>query len=195
MTEVLDDAASTPSPANRHAIWQPGEVATPDVSESPRARQPDSRATIVTPLARRTSWQKRPWNMDLAAVIAVLVLTCWIAYSDRHALSFLGSFELHRTTAIEDPVSLPLAKATLAEYRPRLQPVPIPAGEARTTTLPRQVRRAENGVVHFGDDVTVRYFTLKPASPRVPLGPYQVVHMGRDVTVRYFKPASRNTRE
>jgi two-component sensor histidine kinase len=194
MTEVLNDAASTSSPANRHAIWQPCEVATPDVSESPRARQPDSRATILTPLAQRTSWQKRPWNMDLAAVIAVLVLTCWIAYSDRHAPSFLGSFELHRTTAIEEQVSLPRAKATLAEYRPRLQPVPIPAGEATTTTLPRRVGLAENGVVHFGDDVTVRYFTLKPASPRVPVAQYQVVHMGRDVTVRYFTPASRNTR-
>jgi hypothetical protein len=155
---------------------------------------PDARATILMPRAQRVSWQKRPWNIDLAAVIAVLVLTCWIAYSDRHAPSFLGSFELHRTTAVEGQVSLPLAKATLAEYRPRLQPVPIPAGEASTTTLRRRVGLTENGVVHFGDDVTVRYFTLKPSSPGVPVGQYQVVHMGKDVTVRYFMPASRNTR-
>jgi hypothetical protein len=156
--------------------------------------QPDARATILMPRAQRVSWQKRPWNMDLAAVLAVLLLTCWIAYSDRREPSFLGSFELHRTTAIEEQVSLPLAKATLAEYRPRLQPVPVPAGEARTTTLPQGGGRAENGVVHFGDDVTVRYFTLKPASPRVPVGQYQVVHMGNDVTVRYFTPTSRNTK-
>jgi hypothetical protein len=130
--------------------------------------------------------------MDLAAVIAVLVLTCWITYSDRHAPSSWGSVEPDRTTALKEQVSLPLAKAMLAEYRPRLQTVPTPGGEARTAML-RRAGRAENGVVHFGDDVTVRYFTLKPASPRVPAPQYQVVHLGEDVTVRYFAPPS-NTR-
>jgi len=47
---------------------------------------------------------------------------------------------------------------------------------------------ADNKVVHIGEDVTVRYFTPKPASHRVPVEPYEVIRMGEDVTVRYLTP-------
>jgi hypothetical protein len=145
--------------------------------------------------AKGVSPHKRPWKVDLGAVVAVLVLTCWIAYSDRHAASFLGSFELNRTTAIEGQVSLPPAKAVPAEDRSEFQTVPTPVGEARTPALLQEVGLAEQEVVHIGEDVTVRYFTPRPAPHRVPVGQYQVVHRGEDVTVRYFRSVARNTKD
>jgi hypothetical protein len=49
-------------------------------------------------------------------------------------------------------------------------------------------------VLHIGEDVTVRYFTTKPAPPPESVGQYQVVDMGEDVTVRYFASIVRNTK-
>ena len=65
--------------------------------------------------ANRVSWHKRSWHVDLAVVVTVLVLICWIAYGDDHAASFLGSFELKRTTAMEGQVPLPLARVVPVE--------------------------------------------------------------------------------
>jgi anti-sigma regulatory factor (Ser/Thr protein kinase) len=188
MAEFLDDGASPSGPANKHAIYQPYEGTMPDDWESPRPRQHDVLATMLKQRANRVSWHRGPWNVDLAAVVTVLVLTCWIAYSDRHPASFLGSFELQRTIANVEQVTQPPAQAVSAEDGSRFPTVPIPVGEARTATFLQQVELAENEVVHIGEDVTVRYFTPRPALHRVPVGQNQVVHMGEDVTVRYFTP-------
>ena len=82
----------------------------------------------------------------------------------------------------------------LADDKPKVQTVAIPSEEARTAEPLRRVGLAEQEVVRIGEDVTVRYFTSKPAPHRGPAGKYQVVHMGEDVTVRYFTPDGRNTR-
>jgi anti-sigma regulatory factor (Ser/Thr protein kinase) len=195
MTEFLNDGVSTSSPAKGHAIYQPCEAAMPEVWQPPRARQPNARAIMVMQRAQRVFWHTRPWSMDLAAVVAVVAITCWIAHSDRHASSFLETFEMQRTTALKEPVPLAHAKAVPAKDRSRYQTARIPVGESRTTTLLQSVAElAEQEVVHIGEDVTVRYFTPTPSSHRVRAGQYRVVHMGEDVTVRYFTPIGRNTR-
>jgi len=187
-TEFLNGGASTSGPANGHEIHQPCEATMPDDWQSLTPRQPDGLATMLMHRAKRVSWHKRSWHMDLAVVVTVLVLICWIAYDDDAPASFLGSFELKRTTAIEGQVPLPLAQVVPVEGRSKFQAVPIPVGEARTATLLQEVELAEQKVVHLGEDVTVRYFTPQPAPHRVPVGQYQVVHLGEDVTVRYFTP-------
>jgi hypothetical protein len=125
----------------------------------------------------------------------ILALICSIAFSDRHAASFLGSFELKKTTAIEKQVRVPTAKAVPAKDRSKFQTKPVSEGEARSATLLQEVGGAEQGVVHIGEDVTVRYFTPKPAPHRVPVGRYQVARIGEDVTVRYFTPIDHTTRD
>jgi anti-sigma regulatory factor (Ser/Thr protein kinase) len=186
--EFRNDGASTSGCANRHAIYQPCKAAMPRDWESPRLRQPDVVATTLMQRSKRVSSHKRPWNVGVAAVVTILALTCWIAFSDRHAASFLGSFELKKTTALDKQVSLPPVKAMLAKDRSRFQTVPIPLGEERSATLLQEVGLGEQKVVHIGQDVTVRYFTPKPLPHRVPVGRYEVVHMGEDVTVSYFTP-------
>ena len=50
-------------------------------------------------------------------------------------------------------------------------------------------------VVHFGDDVTVRYFTPNFAPYPESVGQYQVLKMGEDVTVRYFSSVVGSTKD
>ena len=45
----------------------------------------------------------------------------------------------------------------------------------------------ENEVDYVGEDVTIRYFTSKPA-PRRRVRESQVAYFGDDVTVYYFRP-------
>jgi anti-sigma regulatory factor (Ser/Thr protein kinase) len=191
--ELLTDRASTLGPANRHSIIQPCKVKMPADWESLRPTPPEPLATMLMRRAKCLTWHKRPWNLDLAAFAAVLVLSCWIAYSGHHTARSVGSLEMRRTTAVEEQVSPPPVNTMLAEYKPAVQPVQFPAEEARTAKPHRWVGLAEEKVVHIGEDVTVRYFTAKPAPHRRSAGQHQVVHMGEDVTVRYFTPVGRNT--
>jgi hypothetical protein len=195
MAESLKDGVSAWGSAIRRSIYQPCEATMPERWESPRPRQPHVLATMPMQRSKRVSWRQRPWNLGLVAVVTIVVLTCWNAFSDRHATSFLGSIEPEKTIAMEKQVALLGANAVLAKERSRFQTVRIPAGEERSAILVPDLRLARQfQVVHLGEDVTVRYFTRKPASHVVSVGQYQVVHLGEDVTVRYFVPVGRNTR-
>jgi anti-sigma regulatory factor (Ser/Thr protein kinase) len=181
--ECLNDGASTPASANKDVI-QPRRATMP----KDRPKQPDALATLLMQPWKSFPWHKRPWNGGLEAIVTVLLLACWIAYGDRHPLSFLGPLELQRMAAIEEQVpSVP------AENRPRFRASPIAVGDARTATLPHGVVLVTK-VVHIGQDVIVRYFPPEPAPHRESVGQYQRVDMGEDVTVRYFAPVARNTR-
>ena len=192
--EFLNDGGSMPSEASRHAIDQPCEDMMAEGWESPMPSQPAMLATMHRQRANLIPWFNRPWNVDMALVVAVLVIACWIAYSDRDPASFLRSSGLQRSIAIEEQALLPPHKAMPAKDRFMFQAVSGSVEQARTTALLHRVGFAENEVVHIGDDVTVRYFTPKPAPYGVPVGAYQIVHIGEDVTVRYFTPISRRAR-
>ena len=180
-----NNRGSVPGPTNRHATYQPCEASMAEDRDSPISRQPAVLATMLIERAQHVPWHKQAWGVDLAAVVTVLVLTCWIAYSDRHPASFLGSLEVQGSVAVDEPVPLPPARRMS-----KLPAVPVPVEEPRTATLLQEVGGAENEVVHIGEDVTVRYFSaLHP----VPVEQYQVVHIGEDVTVRYFPPIARRT--
>jgi two-component sensor histidine kinase len=185
VAEFLNDGASTPASANKDAIYQPCQATMP--------KQPDALATLLMQPAKRVAWHKRPWNVDLAAVVTLFVLASWIAYSDRHPPLFLGPLELQSMATIEEQVPLPPAKTMPVENRPRFWTSPIAVGDARTATLPHGVVLVTK-VVHIGEDVTLRYFTPKSVALQESGGQYQVVDMGEDVTVRYFTPVARNTK-
>lgn len=193
MAEFPGDETSASATANPHAIYESCGDTMAELWESPRPMRPDLLATMFQQRANHVFWHKGQWKVDLAGVVAVLLLTLWIAYSDRHPDSFSGSAELQRTTAIEEQVPRPPAKA-VAEQRSKLETVPVRLGDGRTATLRRRLGLAEIEVVHIGEDVTVRYFTPKPVPHKSSAGQYQIVQMGEDVTVRYFSPFSGNTR-
>jgi hypothetical protein len=183
--ELLIAGGSVPGSANRHAAYQPCEATMAEDRGSPISRQLAVLATMLMQRAKHVSWHKQPWGYDLAAVVTILVLTCWIAYTDRPRASLLGSSEVQRSVAVDEQVPLPPAKGSS-----RLPAVRVPVEEATTASLLEEVRVGEYEVVHIGEDVTVRYFH---APHPVPVEQYQVVHIGEDVTVRYFTPLGRHT--
>ena len=191
--EVLNDHGSMPVPASRHAIDQAGEGMMAKGWESPMPSQPAMLATMRRQRANFIHWFNRPWKVDMALVVTVLVIACWIAYSDRKPASFLRSSGPLRSTAIEEQVLLPSHKA-MPKDSFMFQAVPGSLEQVRLATRLQRVGFAENEVVHIGDDVTVLYFTPKPAPDGVPVERYQIVHIGKDVTVRYFTPISRRAR-
>jgi hypothetical protein len=127
--------------------------------------------------AKRVPWHKVRWNVALAAVVTVFAIACWIAYRGRGPASPLASPALERSTPIEEQVRFQAAKA-----------MPASSKEVRPAKTPlRRVRVGENEVDYVGEDVTIRYFTSKPA-PRRRVGESQVAYIGDDVTVHYFRP-------
>ena len=187
-SEFLKCSAPTPASANNDAIYQFRKATMP----KDRPRHPEALATLLMQPRKRVPWHKRLWNGDLAAVVTVLVLACWVAYGDRHPLLLLAPLELQSMATIEEQVRLPPAKTVPAENRRRSQTMPIAVGDKRTAT-PLHGAGLVTKVVHIGEDVTVRYFTLKPTPHRESVGQYRVVDMGEDVTVRYFAPVVRST--
>jgi hypothetical protein len=101
-----NDIGSVPGPADRYATYQHCEVTTAEDRDSPISRQPAVLATMLMQQAKHVSWHTQPWGVDLAAVVTVLVLTCWIAYSDGHPASFLGSLDVQRSVAVDEQVRL-----------------------------------------------------------------------------------------
>jgi len=174
-----------------HSITQRYEAGIPANCQSLRPKWSHPLVTALMQRAKLIPWNKQAWIVDLAATAAILLLACWIAYSDRHLAA--GSFE-SRTTAIGEHLSLPVAKTMLAEYKPTVQTLSAPAEEPWTVKPLRRGSFEAQEVVRIGDDVTVRYFTATPPTHRPAAGYGRVVHMGADVTVRYFPPASPGTR-
>jgi two-component sensor histidine kinase len=187
-SEFLKCSAPTPASANKDAIYQFQKATMP----KDRPRHPEALATSLMRPRKRVPRHKRLWNGDLAAVVTVLVLACWVAYGDRHPLLLLAPLELQSMATIEEQLRLPPAKTVPAGNRRRSQTMPIAVGDKRTAP-PLHGAGPVTKVVHIGEDVTVRYFTLKPAPHRESVGQYRVVDMGEDVTVRYFAPVVRRT--
>jgi len=171
-----NDGAGMPNPANRRAIYQPRWTPVAGRGELSVLRQPAVLATMIQ-RAKRVPWHKVRWNVALAAVVTVFAIACWIAYRGRGPASPLASPGLERSTPIEEQVRFQAAKA-----------MPASAKEVRPAKTPlRRVRVGENEVDYVGEDVTIRYFTSKPA-PRRRVGESQVAYIGDDVTVHYFRP-------
>lgn len=143
--------------------------------------------------AKRVSWLKSPRTLELAAIAAILLFTCWMVYGDSHRASFLGSFELQTSDALEGQAIVP-AKAVVTKDRSKPQAVPPPAEEGDTAARLEQFGDGENEVVHIGDDVTVRYFTEPTRTTSGSVREVSSRFIGDDVTVRYFTPIDRSAR-
>ena len=152
------------SPANKHAIFQ----ACGAVRASPAGA-----ATMITHRAKPVPLHKRLWKVAGAAVVTVLVIASWIAYSYRRPASPLGASARQRSNAIDMEEARKAARST-----------------------PQRVRVGDNELDYVTEDVTVRYFTPKPTRQQVRVRDSQVDYISEDVTVHYFtpKPAPQRVR-
>lgn len=123
-------------------------------------------------------------NLALVAAAALVAFTGLIAYKRHTPASSLESSALPKSTAPDQPESIakPLPGTTVAE--PEI--TPTSHVHSRGTIARKRVRLAGGEVQYFGDDVTVRTFSPKPAVKRPAVSRNRVTHFGSDVTVRYF---------
>lgn len=117
----------------------------------------------------------------LVSVAVLVVFAGFLTYRYQSPAPSLQSATLPKSTAPDQPeVSKPLPGKTVAE--PELIPAKVGTGRVAH----RRLRLAESEIQYFGDDVTVRTFSPKPAAQRSLAPKNRVTHFGNDVTVRYF---------
>ncbi len=142
------------------------------------------RVTYLT-RAKRVSYVTSHLRLRTLALVSAAVLVAFtglIAYKRHTPASSLESSTLPKSTAPDQPeiVAKPLPGKTVAE--PELMPAKVGSGRVAH----RRLRLAESEIQYFGDDVTVRIFSPKPAAQRSLAPKSRVTHFGNDVTVRYF---------
>jgi hypothetical protein len=187
MKKVPSDGRSIPEPPNKHATYQACGAGIAVAGEL-LPGQPAGAATMITQRVKRVPLLNRRWNLAVAAVVAVFVIACWIAYSNRHSASPSRTSVQQPSNAFEQQVPLVPAKPLPAKSTSKLQTAPVATKEARARRATFQrVRVGKNEVDYLAEDVTIRYFKPKSAPQRVRVGRHQV-NIGEDVTVRYFAP-------
>jgi hypothetical protein len=189
-------AAPVQLSASKHAAYQAGAAALALARESQARRQPGLLTTMISPGARQLPRIAR-WKPALAAVAAMLLLTCWIAFGGRRPASPLRSTALPESSATGQPTPFQSAKSAMVSSTTQVaspaQVVSAPARlkqAAHSRAAHRRMRVRKNEVDYVKDDVTIRYFTNKPAAQRGVLE-RRVSYIGDDVTVRYFTPNQR----
>lgn len=133
-------------------------------------------------LARKTAsdWAgpNRLRNAALSSAAVALAISGWIVYAGHRDASSLDS-TLPKSTAVDSAYSASKSSGKAAEL--------VSGKDASAASILRKrVRIGDSDVQYFGDDVTVRWFTPRPAAQRTSLQKTRVKHIGNDVTVRYF---------
>lgn len=126
---------------------------------------------------------KRAWDAGIAVAIVGALITL-VSYRERPSVMATApenaSYKAGTTqTPAPDAPAKPLVQDPVAQ---------IPAQHRLAHPSQRLAYTSNVRVRHFGDDVTVRYFTPQSVVVRTNASENQVRHISDDVTVRYFKP-------
>jgi len=118
-------------------------------------------AAMIAQAAKRLLLHQCRWKP--AAVVIVLVMAGWVAYTHRGPISPVSISELPRSNAIEQQVSFaPEKPAANSTSKPQTAPVATQK-KKKTAGTTSQRPRVWRDVDYIAEDVTVRYVTLKPA--------------------------------
>jgi hypothetical protein len=171
--------------AYRTAIASISSIRLPEV-RLPELRQLDRALSVVTQRAVRVPYYKR-W-----VAVTVLVLAAWVAFRD------------HRTAPAAPTSAVATAKASAQPSSPSAASTAVPAKASAIPALavvpgaaaakPRWVRVGNDELDYVAQDVTVRYFGVKPAAQLAP-AQGRTKKIGSDVTVRYFNPIAASEQE
>ena len=124
--------------------------------------------------------------MDLTAVLAVVVLTFWTAYSNQGPTWLMKLSEGQRSSHLDETVGQ--AKTEAMREVSNFEATSSPAKEARPRRTSLRQPFGESEIEYVKDDVTVRYFAQPPLRQPLRLGEAHVSYVGEDVTVTYFTP-------
>jgi hypothetical protein len=128
-------------------------------------------------------------------VVGVLAAGSWIFYRERPSTMFSTvPATPDRSSSVEaPPTSTPTAPLPTTRVSNGSESKDV-AQDGTTRPLTRRFPKrfeSDSQVRHFGDDVTVRYFTPRSIPVRAALRDGEVRHISEDVTVRYFR--TKNT--
>jgi hypothetical protein len=182
----LNDRGSVPRVATNRAIRQACGDSFAETVTAPVLKQS---AWAASERTKHVPLYKRRWE-TAAAVAAVLVLACWITYTDRRPTSPVKASALQRLNPIEQQLPIVPTKRVLANSisKPPIALRLNEKGKKAVRAMPHRVPDRNSQVRYIGEDVTVRYFAPDPARQRVLGRNNQVRHISEDVTVRYFTP-------
>jgi hypothetical protein len=163
MTQTFpSDSTSMPEPPNEHAIDQVCQAVMEVPRELPALWQPAEAATATSERLKPVRLRRPWWKVAGPAVVAALVIACWIAYSARRRDSPSGT-ALQKSNALEQQVPFVSPKQVPENSTAMPQTVPGATEEARPARNRGERVRVGENEVDIGEDVTVRYFAPKPA--------------------------------
>ena len=175
-----------PSTSN-YAFRRVCSTTAEEVEKSPRAA-----VTKLAYRAKRVPCQMRAWKAaDRTAVIVVLVMASWIAYSYHRPTYAQENSARPKSSAIKPQQQVAFGSAKRGSVNkdtsaPPTASVPTKARRNAAGSRPRHVRVGNEEIDYVSEDVTVRHFTGQPALPQVRSGDDRVEYVSEDVTVRRF---------
>jgi uncharacterized protein (DUF1499 family) len=126
---------------------------------------------------------KRAWDAGIAVAIVGALITL-VSYRERpSAMSTVRENAAHNVETTQSSAPVESAKPVIED--PVAQ---IPAQHRLSRPSNKLAYTSNVRVRHFGDDVTVRYFTPQSVVVRANASENDVRRFSDDVTVRYFKP-------
>lgn len=157
----------------------------------PERRRLNEALSVLTKQGARVPYYKR-W-----VAAGVVLLATWVAVWGHRpaAVTPNPAIATENTIAQPAPTSSAVAPSEPVKAVPAVGAVAGPiVAEPVVATRPHWVKVGSNELDYVADDVTVRYFGVKPAPRDAPTRNH-VKNIGSDVTVRYFKPIEAPSQE
>ena len=171
--------------AYRAAIASIATIRLPEI-RLPERHQLDRALSVVMRPVIRVPYYKR-W-----VALTVVVLATWVAFRDHRPTPAAPTSAVASAKAVPQPSSSPSAASTAVPAK--ASAIPALAVVPPVAAKPRWVRVGNDELDYVGQDVTVRYFGVKPAAQLAPAHS-RTKKIGSDVTVRYFSPIAASAPE
>ena len=184
--EFRSDEKSVPWQDRKYGIGQLWRAIKAAARDLPDLWQPANGTKEIEARVRRASQRRLRWSVPLAAIAAGLVIAAsWITHGHREAGPLVAA-PARGSNVAKELMPIAPAKPSPPDSAAESQMAPVgtvyvPAPRAAF----KRVRVGADEVDYVAEDVTIRRFTPKPAPTRVN-GRYKEIHFGKDVTVRYF---------
>jgi hypothetical protein len=158
---------------------RPGCGATVAATTELSSRQETYAEPAIMQRVKRVPLYISRWKA-LVAVASLLLLTSWIAYRGRRSASPLGASTSQEPSAAEQQLPFGPVKRLSPNNSSKQPTSPVPTEETRKVarTTPQWVRVGSNELDYVAEEVTVRYYTPKPASLQARVGNSQVKYIG-----------------
>jgi hypothetical protein len=175
--------------AYRAAIASIASIRLPEVRPEirlPERHQLDRALSVVMRPVIRVPYYKR-W-----VALTAVVLATWVAFRDHRPTPTAPTSAVASAKAVPQPSSSHSAASTAVPAK--ASAIPALAVVPPVAAKPRWVRVGNDELDYVGQDVTVRYFGVKPAAQLAPAHS-RTKKIGSDVTVRYFSPIAASAPE